>query len=154
MESTKKYYKYLDILRIVACIAVFLYHLDLLKGGYLAVCSFFVLSGYLSYTSAFKKEKFSFKEYYKERFMHIYLPFAIVILMSVGVISLFPIINWLNLKPETSSALLGYNNFWQLEANLDYFARHVDSPFMHFWYMGILLQFKLFFLFFSCFSRS
>jgi len=154
MEQLKKYYKYLDILRIVSCIAVFLYHLGCLKGGYLAVCSFFVLSGYLSYISAQKKEKFSFLQYYKEKFFHIYLPFMIVIFISVGVIHYFPKINWLNLKPETTSALLGYNNFWQLKANLDYFARHVDSPFMHFWYMGILLQFDLAFPFLYCVLRK
>ena len=75
------------------------------------------------------------------------MPFIFVIFISVGVIHLFPNINWLNLKPETTSAYLGYNNFWQLQANLDYFTRHVDSPFMHFWYMGILLQFELVFPF-------
>ena len=147
MGSTKKYYVYLDVLRIVSCIAIFLYHLDILKGGYLAVCSFFVLSGYLSYISASKKEKFSLLSYYKNRFIHIYMPFVIVIFLSVAAIHFLPIINWLNLKPETMSALFGYNNFWQLKANLDYFARHVDSPFMHFWYMGILLQFELVFPF-------
>ena len=141
----KKYYKYLDILRIFSCIAVFLYHLGYLKGGYLAVCSFFVLSGYFAYTSASKKEKFSFLDYYKDRFLHIYLPYLIVVLITVGVIQFFPNISWLNLKPETTSALLGYNNFWQLQANLDYFARHINSPFMHFWYMAILLQFELVF---------
>ena len=143
MESTKKYYKYLDILRVLSCIAVFAYHLGYLKGGYLAVCSFFVLSGYLSYISASKKEKFSLLNYYKERFLHIYLPFIMVVLTSIGILYFIPNVNWLNLKPETTSTILGYNNFWQLQANLDYFTRHIDSPFMHFWYMGILLQFEI-----------
>ena len=53
--------------------------------------------------------------------------------------------NWYNLKPETTSVLLGYNNFWQLNANLDYFTRHINSPFMHLWYMAILLQFDFVF---------
>ncbi len=146
MEN-KKYFTRLDILRILSCIAVFLYHLGYLKGGYLAVCTFFVLSGYLAIQSAYHKDNFSIKEYYKNRFKSIYLPYAIVILISVGVISLIHTINWLSLKPEVTSTLLGYNNFWQLEANLDYFARHADSPFMHFWYMGILLQFEIVFPF-------
>ena len=144
----KKYYKSLNIIRIIACLAVLLYHLNILKGGYLAVCSFFVLSGYLSCISAFKKEKFDFKNYYKNKFIHLYLPLLIVVLISIFVISLVPSINWLNLKPETNSVLLGYNNFWQLNANLDYFARHVDSPFMHLWYISILLQFDLILFFY------
>ena len=145
MNNSKKYFKSLDLIRLISCILVLLYHFNILKGGYLAVCTFFVLSGYLSCISALKKEKFSFKEYYKNRFIHLYLPLIIVIFISIAVVSLIPSINWLNLKPETNSVLLGYNNFWQLNVNLDYFARHIDSPFMHFWYISILLQFDLVF---------
>ncbi len=150
----KKYYRDLDIIRVIACIAVLLYHLGILKGGYLAVCSFFVLSGYLSCVSAFKKEKFDFKNYYKNKFFHLYLPLLVVVLISIFAISFIPSISWLNLKPETNSVLLGYNNFWQLNANLDYFARHVDSPFMHLWYIAILLQFDLIFPFIFIFLRK
>lgn len=141
----KKYYKILDIIRIFSCIAVFLYHLNILKGGYLAVCVFFVLSGYLSCISSFRKEKFSFKDYYLNRLKHIYLPLLFVVFISIAVISFIPKVNWLTLKPETFSVLGGYNNFWQINANMDYFARHVSSPFMHFWYIAILLQFELLF---------
>lgn len=145
MEVKKTYYKYLDIIRVVSCIAVLLYHLNILKGGFLAVCSFFVLSGYLSCISAFKKEKFSILEYYKNRLLKIYVPLLIVVFISIFVISFFDNIIWLNLKPETTSVLLGYNNFWQLSVNADYFAHHINSPFMHLWYVSILLQFELVF---------
>lgn len=143
----KKYFKDLDIIRDLSCIAVLLYHLNILKGGYLAVCIFFVLSGYLACVSAFNKEKFSFLTYYKNRLLHVYLPLLIVVLSTITCVSLLSEINWISLKPETTSVLLGYNNFWQLNANLDYFARHINSPFMHFWYIGILLQFELIFPF-------
>lgn len=143
--KNKKHYKYLDFIRLISCIAVFLYHLNILKGGYLAVCIFFVLTGYLSFASSFNKKNFSIKNYYLSRLKNIYLPFIIVVFISIFIITLFPSINWVNLKPETTSTILGYNNFWQLSASLDYFARHVDSPFMHFWYISILLQFELVF---------
>lgn len=144
MGSTKKYYKSLDLIRVIACFAVLFYHLNILKGGYLAVCTFFVLSGYLSLISLFRKEKISLWEYYKNRFLKLYLPLIVVVFLAIFVTSFFSeSINWINLKPETTSVLLGYNNFWQLGANLDYFARHIDSPFMHFWYIAILLQFDL-----------
>ena len=146
MEN-KKYYKTLDIIRILSCIAVFLYHLNILKGGYLAVCIFFVLSSYLACNSLFRKEKISFKDYYLNRLKHIYLPLLFVVFLSILVISFIPNINWLTLKPETYSVLGGYNNYWQINANMDYFARHVSSPFMHFWYIAILLQFELIFPF-------
>lgn len=146
MES-KKYYKDINFIRLLACISVLLYHLNILKGGYLAVCVFFVLSSYLSCKSAFNKEKFSLLSYYSNRLLKIYLPLLIVSFISVTIISLFSSITWLNLKPETTSVIFGYNNFWQLSANLDYFARHVSSPFMHLWYIAILLQFELIFPF-------
>lgn len=143
--SRQKYYKNLDLLRLLSCIAILLYHLNILKGGYLAVCTFFVLTSYLSCLSEFKKDKFSIKDYYLKRIVKLYIPLIIVVFSSLAVISLFPNISWFNLKPETTSVLLGYNNFWQLNANLDYFARHINSPFIHLWYIAILLQFDLVF---------
>lgn len=147
MKLSKGYIKGIGLTRVFACIAILLYHMNLLKGGYLAVCIFFVLTGFLSCISCFKKEKFSFKDYYVNKFKSIYIPLLVVVFLSISLVSLFSNINWFNLKPETTSVLLGYNNFWQLNANMDYFARHVSSPFMHFWYMGIILQFDLVFPF-------
>lgn len=143
----KRYFNYLDLLRIISCLAVLFYHLGMLSGGYLAVCSFFVLSGYLSSYSAFKKEKFSFVKYYIDRLKKIYLPLVIVVFVSLFAVYFIKDFNFLNLKPETSSVLFGYNNFWQLSANLDYFARHISSPFMHLWYISILLQYEMIFPF-------
>jgi peptidoglycan/LPS O-acetylase OafA/YrhL len=138
-----KYYEKLDVVRLIAVIAVLLFHLNILKGGFLAVCIFFVLSGYLSAVSSFNKKKFSIKEYYIKKFKNIYLPLLIVVLLTVGVVSVIPGLNWINLKPETTSVLGGFNNFWQLQAEADYFTRHVNSPFTHFWFIAILLQFDL-----------
>lgn len=146
-KKSENYYYCIDILRIICCIFILLYHLKIVKGGYLAVCSFFVLSGYLSCASAFKKEKFSLKSYYKNKFKKLYFPLLIVVFLTIGVVSLFPNIVWLNLKNETTSILFGYNNFWQLKANLDYFSKNVDSPFIHLWYISILIQYDLVFPF-------
>lgn len=147
VRNNKPYYKSLNTIRFISCVAVLFYHLGLLKGGFLAVCTFFVLSGYLSVTSSFNKKEFSFLEYYKNRVKKIYIPLFIVVFLSIAVVSLFKNIYWITLQSETTSVLLGYNNFWQIQANLDYFARHVDSPFMHLWYIAILLQFELVFPF-------
>lgn len=138
-----KYYKKLDLIRVVACISILFYHIGILKGGYLAVCTFFVLTGYFSVISYFKKENFSFKEYYKSKFKRIYLPVLIVVFLSIIITSLIKTINYTNFKPEVTSILLGYNNYWQLNANLDYFVRHISSPFMHLWFIAIILQFEL-----------
>lgn len=147
MSKDKKYYRYLDLIRVVACVAILLYHFSILPGGFLTVCTFFVLSGYLAVFSASKKENFSFLDYYKNRLIKVYIPLLIVVFLSLGAVSLFPDINWLSMKRETLSVLFGYNNFWQLSANQDYFARHVSSPYIHLWYIAILLQFEVVFPF-------
>ncbi len=136
---------YIDFLRVFLCISIFLYHTDVLKGGYLAVCSFFVLSGYLSAMSL-KKEKFSILSYYKSRFLRLYVPLILVVFVSLAIcMIILPDMIWVSMKREVMSIFLGYNNFWQLSANMDYFARHVDSPYMHLWYVAILLQLELIF---------
>ena len=145
MKKEKEYFIGLDIIRIVSCALVLLYHLNLVKGGFLAVCTFFAMTGYLSCVSALKQEKFSIGKYYINRFKKIYLPLIVVVALTVIIVKFIPSINWINLKPETTSVLLGYNNYWQLSANLDYFTRHVNSPFMHLWYIAILMQFELVF---------
>ena len=139
------YYFGLDILRVMACVSIFLYHLNILPGGYLSVCTFLVLSGYLSFKSAYNKENFSIWQYYKNRFWKLYLPLILVVFGTVGVSGIISSVQWLNLKPEVLSILFGYNNFWQLNVNLDYFARFVNSPFIHLWYIALLLQFEIVF---------
>lgn len=143
----KKYFRKLDILRIICAIGVFLYHLGFMTGGYLAVSSFFVLSGYLAVATNINKEPFSLKKYYINKLKKLYIPLIIVTFISIAVVSNIPNTFWLNVKNETTSVLFGYNNFWQINANLDYFARHIDSPFMHLWYISILIQFDAVFPF-------
>ena len=136
---------YIDLIRAILCITILLYHMGLLKGGYLAVCSFFVLSGYLSALSL-RKVNFSALTYYKSRILRVYVPLIIVVFVSLGVCLLvLPDLTWISMKQEITSILFGYNNFWQSSANMDYFARHIDSPYMHLWYIAILLQLELIF---------
>lgn len=141
----KDYQISLDILRIFFCISILLYHLNILNGGFLAVSSFLVLSGYLSVKSAFNKDKFNIFKYYINRIIKIYLPLLIVVFLTIPFVLELDDVIWLNIKPEVHSLILPYNNYWQLKVNLDYFARHIDSPFMHLWYIALLLQLELIF---------
>lgn len=46
------------------------------------------------------------------------------------------------IRPEFLSIVFGYNNFWQIAQNMDYFTRVLNaSPFSHMWFLSILLQF-------------
>lgn len=136
---------YIDLVRALLCITILLYHMGLLKGGYLAVCSFFVLSGYLS-AQSLRKVNFSALSYYKSRLLRVFVPLVLVVLVSLAMcVLLLPDLTWVSMKQEITSILFGYNNFWQSSASMDYFARHIDSPYMHLWYIAILLQLELIF---------
>ena len=145
MKEKTGYYRRLDIVRILSCVLVLLYHLNVVKGGFLAVCTFFTLSGYLSCVSALKNKNFSIKLYYINRIKKLYFPLLIVVAITVIIAKINSSINWMNLKPESCSVLFGYNNIWQLKANQDYFTRNINSPFIHLWYISILFQFDLIF---------
>lgn len=157
MSSKKKnqscYFKYIDFIRVFACLAILLYHFGILKGGYLAVCTFFVLSGFLSTSSLFNKENVSLKEYYFSKLFRLYLPLMIVVFISIAATFILDK-TWLNLKPESTSIALGYNNYWQLSSSNDYFAGTLNSPFTHLWYIAILLQFDLIFPFIFMFLKK
>ena len=152
--SSNKYYIRLDILRIISCVMVLLYHLDIIKGGFLAVCTFFVLSGYLGCVSLLKENEISFKKYYLNRIKRVYIPLLMVVSLTVIFAKIFNITNWLNLKQETISSVFGYNNFWQLSVNFDYFSKNVHTPFIHLWFISILMQFDLIFPFLFLFIKK
>ena len=138
----KNYNLNISLLRCIFCIAVLLYHTNILKGGYLAVCSFFALTGYFSVISVYKTK--SIIPYYVKRVKKIYLPLLIIVALSIISINLLHI-NKFNFKPEITSVLLGYNNYFQINANMDYFAKNINSPFIHLWYIAILMQLELVF---------
>ena len=131
---------YLSFIRIVFCIAVLLYHLNILKGGYLAVNSFLVLSGYLATISLSKNH--SLIKYYLKRLKKIYLPLLIVVFTTLSISTIFKA-NTNQMKSEITSILFGYNNYWQLNAKQDYFAKNINSPYLHFWYIAMLMQIEL-----------
>ena len=146
MDKKKDRYLYgLDILRIISTIAVLIYHInpDKLPGGYLAVCVFLVLHGYLFVVSNGHKEKFSIIGHFLKRIIRLYLPLVIVTALTIYGLRYTPDVIWLNEKPETLSVLGIYNNWWQINAGQSYFARVTNSPFTHMWYISMLLQVEL-----------
>ena len=144
MRDNRLYYLKLDIIRIIACLLVVLYHLHIVTGGFLIVCTFFTLSSYLEAISTFRNDSFSIKEYYKKRFIRLYLPLLVVISITLIVTVLTNNI-WINFRQDTLSSVFGYNNFWQLQAKNNYFTKSIHSPFTHLWYISILIQYDLIF---------
>ena len=144
MKNGITYYFKLDVIRVLSCLIVILYHLNIAPAGFLIVCTFFVLSGYLEGLSAFKNNDFSIKKYYQKRFVRLYLPLLFVVFLTL-IVAFFTDNIWIDFKQEMISSLLGYNNFWQLQAKNNYFAKHIHSPIVHLWYISILMQYDLVF---------
>ena len=149
IKRKNKYINGIDGLRFLALIGVLGYHLfpRRVQGGFFGVVLFFVISGFLSGVSCadYAKDKsFRLGKYYKDRAIRIYIPLIVVIFVTMGVMTYFFPIKLANSQQEIISILLGYNNYWQLHMNADYFANIAqNSPFTHLWYIAILIQFEL-----------
>lgn len=147
----------LDGLRTLAIVGVTLFHMfpEAVPGGYMGVSLFFVLSGYLlAYTCSrqLAQGSFSVAGYFWRRIKRIYPSLLLVLLVSTGAYYLLVPDVVAAVRPEVISVLLGYNNWWQIAQNADYFTRLINtSPFTHLWFMGIELQYYLLWpvLFFS-----
>ena len=139
----------LDALRTLAITGVTFFHMfpDTIRGGYLGVSLFFVLTGYLlAYTSEtdWLAGKFGIFRYYGKRIKRIYPSLLIVLLTTIGIYDLLVPKVIAAIRPEVLSILLGYNNWWQISQNADYFTRLTNtSPFTHLWFLGIELQYYL-----------
>ena len=148
-----KYRPELDGLRALAVLAVMIYHTDdkLLRGGYIGVDIFFVISGFLI-TSIILKEininsKFSFYNFYERRFRRIIPALIIVIFFSI-------IASWFILTPTSfvdfaksiQYTLLFSSNFFFYFSEIEYAAESsLLKPLLHTWSLAIEEQYYLLF---------
>lgn len=142
--------KGLDILRGVGITGIVLYHLfpTVFPGGFLGVPLFFVLSGYLMFTTSehcWSKGEFHIGNYYKKRIVKI-LPALFTMVMAVCCyLTLTHSSRLIGIRQELRSIFLGYNNWWQISRNTSYFSHLAGaSPFTHLWFLAIEIQFYLF----------
>ena len=141
--------KGLDGIRTIALIGVLLYHTfpKAVPGGFFGVILFFVVSGYLAAVSgmaSLEKNEFSVISYYKKRLIRLFPELIIVMFCTIGVMTMAAPEKMANTQSEVLSVVLGYNNFWQIRMNADYFAQLAkSSPFTHLWYIAVLIQFEL-----------
>lgn len=154
----------IDGLKGLAIIGVTLFHMfpNSVKGGFLGTSLFFLLSGYLLAVTTAKNSvrgRYNIKNYAIRRIRRIVFPMVVMIMFVLGTLyGLIP--NTLaGIRSEIISIILGYNNWWQIAQNADYFTRLVNtSPFTHMWFMGIELQYiviwpVIFWLYFNISKR-
>ena len=142
------YRKDLDIIKGIAIIVVVLFHMGLLKSGYLGVDAFFVINGFLIIPSVLRKmeaNKFSFWEYIEKRIMRL-LPLIVLasaISLGIGYFVMMPD-HYENLAQSVIAGNLFSENILSSITSKDYWDVDNDfKPLMHLWYVGILFEFYI-----------
>ena len=142
--KNSRYITGFDGIRSLAVVGVILYHLlpTSLKGGYLGVPIFFVVSGYLI-TDLLRQEweqngKINIWQFYVRRMKRLYPGLVFLLITASAYITLFQrgLLN--NLRGTVVSSLLYVNNWWQIKNGLSYFDRFAnESPFTHIWSLAV-----------------
>jgi peptidoglycan/LPS O-acetylase OafA/YrhL len=141
----------LDGLRAVAVLSVIAFHLSpkLLRGGYLGVDIFFVLSGYLITNIIWREAlngRFSIARFYERRVRRI-MPALLVTLIAVSACAIALLLP-IDLKGYAKSvfaslAFVANVYFWR---DTDYFSQQAqEKPLLHVWSLGIEEQFYIVF---------
>lgn len=142
----------IDILKGIAIIAVVLFHLGVVKSGFLGVDVFLVINGFLIIPSICKKVssgQFSYFEFLKSRVKRLW---PLILLSSlaclvVGYIGMLPD-DYENLSESVVASNLFSENILLSITTKDYWNVTNDyNPLMHLWYVGVIFQFYLFFPF-------
>lgn len=147
--SHPKYRPDIDGLRAIAVLGVVAFHAspNWIKGGFIGVDIFFVLSGYLISTIIFEnldKGTFSFSEFYARRIKRIF-PALLLVLVACF------IFGWLELLADEFKQLgkhiaagAGFISNIVLWSEAGYFDNSADTkPLLHLWSLGIEEQFYI-----------
>lgn len=140
----------LDGVRALAVIGVLLYHADLtwIRGGFLGVDVFFVLSGFLI-TSLILEEhdrsgKIDFARFYLGRARRL-LPALVLVLAAVAVAAAFVYRDAAaQVKTDTIASIFYVNNWWYIVNDQSYFEFIGRPPLLkHLWSLAVEEQFYL-----------
>ena len=140
----------LDALKGIAIIAVVLFHMGLLKSGYLGVDAFFVINGFLVVPSVIRKiyqSDFSFFSFMEKRIVRL-LPLIVLVsavALGLGYFVMLPdhyenlaqSVVAGNLMSENILSAITTKNYWDVVNEY--------KPLMHLWYVGILFEFYMVF---------
>lgn len=143
-----EYRKDLDALKGVAIIAVVLFHLGLLKSGYLGVDVFFVINGFLVVPSVIKKIQdgtFLFLMFLRKKIIRL-LPLIVVVSMISLVLGYYLMLpdHYENLSQSVIASNLMSQNILSAITTKNYWDVVNDyKPLMHLWYVGILFEFYI-----------
>jgi peptidoglycan/LPS O-acetylase OafA/YrhL len=156
----KNYEPAIDGLRTIAILGVIIYHAQitigntqLLKGGFLGVDIFFVISGYLISSIIFNEynetKKFSFLNFYEKRARRLFpaLFLMVITCLIFGWYYLLPS-SFINLAKSIIYSLGFASNYFFYKNDLEYNSdESLYEPLLHTWSLGIEEQFYIIFPF-------
>lgn len=144
-----KYRRDIDGLRAVAVLSVIAFHYfpPVLRGGFIGVDIFFVISGYLISGIIFGEiggAGFSILHFYRRRINRIFPALACVLVaaMAFGWITLFPD-EYRALGRNVVASTLFIENFFLLVQSGYFDADSVTKPLLHIWSLGVEEQFYI-----------
>ena len=147
--SHPKYRPDIDGLRAIAVLSVIIFHAfpTWVKGGFVGVDIFFVISGFLISTIIFEnlsKGSFSFFEFYSRRVKRIY-PVLLVVLSACFVFGWFALLaEEFKLLGKHLAAGAGFVSNLVLWSESGYFDNAADTkPLLHLWSLGVEEQFYI-----------
>jgi peptidoglycan/LPS O-acetylase OafA/YrhL len=138
-------------MRAVAVLLVMLFHsgLAVVRGGFVGVDVFFVISGFLITTQLgtelFETKTISLARFYARRAKRL-LPAAFVVLATtlIGVWWAFPRTRWAEIGGDIVGSALYVVNWRLADRSVDYLAQDIaPSPVQHYWSLAVEEQFYL-----------
>ena len=150
MQLVRQRRKDIDVLKGIAIISVILYHIGFLKSGYLGVDLFFVINGFLLVPKVLRgisKDEFEYFDFIKKRISRL-LPLVIlacVVSLITGFALMLPD-DFENLSESIIASIFFSNNILS-SITVDNYWNVVNDykPLMHFWYLGILMEYYILF---------
>ncbi|GEL99962.1 acyltransferase family protein [Cellulomonas terrae] len=141
----------LDGIRAIAVAGVVVYHLGApwMRGGFLGVDVFFVLSGYLITTLVLDEVErtgtFAFRRFYARRARRLLPALGLLLVAMAGVAVAMPS-EAAELRGDIAAAVAYASNWWQVFADRSYFEMVSRPPLLqHLWSLAIEEQFYLVF---------
>lgn len=138
----------LDAIKGIAIIVVVLFHIGLLKSGYLGVDAFFVINGFLLVPSVINKidnGKFSLFEFLHRRLIRL-LPLIVIVSALSLVMGYFLMLpdHYENLAQSVIASCCMSENILSAITTRNYWDVVNDyKPLMHLWYVGVLFEFYI-----------
>jgi len=147
--SHPKYRPDIDGLRAVAVLSVVTFHAfpTWIKGGFIGVDVFFVISGFLISTIIFENLEsgtFSFSEFYSRRIRRIFPALTVVLVACLAFGWFILLSDELNQLGKHTVAGAGFVSNLVLWSEVDYFDNSAETkPLLHLWSLGIEEQFYI-----------